>query len=387
MTLDQIQDHPASQSLSHPLWVEAPGRINLIGEHTDYNHGFVFPAAIDKKIYLGLSEHQSKDEVHIHAANLEEEAAFKAGEFDEGAASWVRHIQALIEVWLKKGYHMPSLRLVFGGNIPLGAGLSSSAAMGTGILFGMAKKWSLPLSRWEIARMAQAAEHRIGAHVGIMDQFAVLFGKKDRAMALDCLDYTFSYFPIALSDHQLVLINTKVSHSLAESAYNDRRAACEKVLQYLKEQNPSIKTLRDINLTELRVFKNMIDPKKYMRVENVMEENQRVQQAVRSLEKKDWEDFGNLLYQSHEGLSKKYEVSCQELDLLVSLAQKEEAVLGARMMGGGFGGCTLNLIKKEGSFTTIKNITKAYQDKTGIEAEVYPVQIGEGVNQVFPEKK
>ncbi|MEO0899380.1 MAG: galactokinase [Bacteroidota bacterium] len=380
MTLTNLQQEFAHLLLDRPIWIKAPGRINLIGEHTDYNHGFVFPAAIDNQIAFGISKHDQEGVASIHSANLTDKVDFSLGHLDLEERGWVKYLQALLQVWMEKGYPTEGFRMVFGGNIPIGAGLSSSAAMGTGLLFGLGHMHGIELDRWDIAKMAQAAEHKIGANVGIMDQFAVLFGKMDKAMVLDCRDHTFEYFPIHLPDHELVLINTKVSHSLAESAYNDRRAACESVLAWFKEKDSSISTLRDISSEMLAANRSSIDPIKFKRVWNVLQENRRVFEASDSLKANDLNRLGKLLYEAHEGLSKDYEVSCKELDILVDLAKKEEAVLGARMMGGGFGGCTLNLMKKSGADAAIQRIMASYEETTQLKPEVYRVKIGEGVH-------
>ncbi|MCI4668861.1 MAG: galactokinase [Bacteroidia bacterium] len=382
MNQNQFQSLAGPKLIHEAIWIQAPGRINLIGEHTDYNHGFVFPASIDKKMYFGITHNGESGENWIWAYNLDKEATFKSGDYNPEGSGWEKYLQALIQIWIEKGYPSPSVRLAFGGDIPLGAGLSSSAAMGTGFIYGLSKLMGIEIDRWDIVKIAQAAEHKIGANVGIMDQFAVLFGKESHAMKLDCRDHTFDYFPVNLPNHQLVLINTKVSHSLAESAYNDRRAATERVLAFLKDQNPKIETLRDISLDGLQAYRDQINPLDFMRVENVLEENSRVQQAAEALASNDLKSFGSLLYQSHEGLSKKYEVSCEELDILVDLAKKEEAVLGSRMMGGGFGGCTINLIEKNAAEEVAKRIMDSYKDITHLEPEVYFVSIEDGVKEI-----
>ena len=271
---------------------------------------------------------------------------------EENAPSWVRYIQALIQVAQENGLSIDNFKVVFGGNIPLGAGLSSSAAMGTGLLFGLSKLAGVAIEKWQIVEMAQAAEHKIGAMVGIMDQFAVVFGKKDHAMRLDCKDRSFEYFPIELDEYQLVLINSKVSHELSESAYNDRRATCESVRDFLATKE-NVQSVRDITSEMLKKYESDLSPIQIQRIKHVIHANDRVQQATTCLLNKDWSNFGKLLYQSHESLSKDYEVSCKKLDILVDLSREDEAVLGSRMMGGGFGGCTLNLIKRDSVGETV----------------------------------
>ncbi len=367
-----------SFSAARPDWVRAPGRINLIGEHTDYNLGYVFPAAIDRFLWWGLAE-ASRPGCHFVAADLGESVHFLPGSYDPQAKGWVRYLQALVIEATAAGWTVPALEGVLGGNIPVGAGLSSSAAMGTGLLFWLSQSQGLPEDRMAIARIAQKAEHRIGVQCGIMDQFAVLHGRERQAMRLDCRSMAFDYVPLDLQDHILLLINTKVSHELSGTAYNDRRASCERVVAVIRESDPAVNTLRDVNQDMLEAHQHQLAPEDLRRARYILSENERVLAAEKALRAGDLKALGQLLLKSHEGLSKEYEVSCRELDLLVELALEHPSILGARMVGGGFGGCTLNLIHEEGWQAVADDITRRYQTETGIQPEYYPVLPARGV--------
>lgn len=362
----------------NPDWVRAPGRINLIGEHLDYNLGYVFPVAINKTMWLGMAE-TTDEEIRMVAADLGKSGSFRPGTYDPEAPGWLKYLQALVIEAQQAGLTIPGIHGLIGGNIPVGAGLSSSAAMGTGFVYWLYQKNGREIDRMAIARIAQAAEHRIGVKCGIMDQFAVLHGKEGKAVRLDCRDLSYEYAPLELSDYILVLINSHVSHTLADSGYNDRRETCEYVLAYFREQVNEVETLRDVTPEMLLEHKEAIGEIGVKRVSYVLEEHQRVIDATIALREGDFSQLGSLLYASHQGLSEKYEVSCKELDYLVDLA-KAEHVSGARMVGGGFGGCTLNLIERDRWEETVDRIKAAYQNKYGIEASVYDVIAAEGVS-------
>lgn len=361
-----------------PEWVRAPGRINLIGEHLDYNLGYVFPVAIDKTMWLGMTASEGA-EIEMVAADLGETGRFAPGDVDDRAPGWLKYLQALVKEAQIAGLNIPGIQGLIGGNIPVGAGLSSSAAMGAGVIYWLYHHNGMAIDRMAIARIAQAAEHRIGVKCGIMDQFAVLHGKTGQAVRLDCRDMSYEYAPLNLSDYILVLINTHVSHTLADTGYNDRRATCESVLKYLQSQVDGIESLRDVTADMLQTHAGTIGETGIARVSYVLEEHQRVIKATSALRNGDFELLGQLLYASHTGLSEQYEVSCEELDLLIELAKKEK-LPGARMVGGGFGGCTLNLIERDRWEAVIERMTEAYQKETGIEASVYAVVADEGVS-------
>ena len=364
----------------NPLLINAPGRINLIGEHTDYNHGFVLPGAIDKSIVFGMGMNSSK-RIHIRSLENEQTTIDPGKEATSFHSNWGRYFQAMVEEIRLRKLNLEGVNCCFGGDIPIGSGLSSSAALCCGFLFGLNKMfdWDLPLL--ELAKIGQAAEHRTGARVGLMDQFAVLHGKKDKVIYLDCLDYSYQHFPLTLNEYSLILINSNVKHELADSAYNKRRESCERILAKLQQQDSGVKTLRDVTLQDLKSFENHTeDEEDIRRVAYVLRENERVKQTTEALSQQNLNRVGALLYESHEGLSKDYQVSCPELDLLVDLAKKEEVVLGARMMGGGFGGCTINLVLSSEADATVSRIKGKYEEMTMKKPESYLVSLEEGVN-------
>lgn len=359
------------------LLINAPGRINLIGEHTDYNHGFVLPGAIDKSIVFGMGRNDS-NLIQIHSIKKEEFTIdIENPQFSSGPG-WSKYFVAMVDEIRERKLSLGGVNCCFGGDIPIGSGMSSSAALCCGFLFGLNHlfAWNLPLL--ELAKIGQAAEHRVGANVGLMDQFASLFGRKDNVICLDCLDYSYQYFSLDLKGHNLILINSNVKHEIADSKYNDRRESCEFILAKLQRSNSEIRTLRDISISDLKIL-SKDHPQDIRPVAFVLEENRRVHETTEALVGNDLKKIGELLYQSHQGLSKEYEVSCPELDLLVELASKEESVLGARMMGGGFGGCTINLIHNKEVDLVVTRIKQKYMEETGIIAETYPVSLEDGV--------
>ena len=361
------------------ILVRAPGRINLIGEHTDYNEGFVLPAAIDKAIVfaVGLAE---QDAFHFYAYDLEEDISFKAKDAAiHKEKKWSNYLTGVIAQFQKKGHKVPALQVVFGGNIPLGAGLSSSAAVECGLAFAINELLGLNLSKQELAFMAQKAEHEYaGVQCGIMDQFASMMGKKENVIRLDCQSLDYSYFPFPMDEYQIVLCDTQVKHSLASSEYNNRRKECEEGVALLATHYPDVKSLRDVNLQMIEKHKIEMDPLVYDRCLYVVQENQRVLKGCQDLLSKDLAAFGEKMYASHQGLSKKYAVSCAELDFLVEQTKDKAYVLGARMMGGGFGGCTINLVKVDKIQKFEEEMKVAYKAAFDIDLETYQAAIQDG---------
>lgn len=367
-------------SATPQLVVRAPGRINLIGEHTDYNNGFVLPAAINKEIVfaVGLSD---KGVFHLHSVDLEEDYVFRQNELVVSQdKKWANYLIGVIAQYQKKGYNVPPLNISFGGNVPLGAGLSSSAAVECGLAFAINALMDYGLPKEDLAYMAQKAEHEFaGVQCGIMDQFASLMGKKEHVIRLDCRSLEFSYFPFPMNEYQIVLCDTQVKHSLASSEYNNRRQECEEGVALLSVHYSDVKSLRDVNVGMLEKHRKEMDPIVFDRCQYVVQENIRVLEGCRDLSNGDLQAFGKKMYASHEGLSKKYAVSCEELDFLVDQTVNKDYVLGARMMGGGFGGCTINLVKVDAIEQFEEEMKKCYKEHFNIDLVTYRVAIEDGV--------
>ncbi len=357
-----------------PLLVFSPGRINLIGEHTDYNDGFVFPAAINKGIVLAVQKSDSKKS-RVYALNKEEMYEFDLQNIQPlENGGWRNYVLGVVAEIQKTDISLTNFNISFAGNIPGGAGMSSSAALENSLVFGLNEVFDLVLSKNEMILISQKAEHNFaGVKCGIMDQYASMFGKKGSALLLDCRAVESKSYKIDFKDYKLLLINTNVKHDLSESAYNDRREACENVSKKL-----DVKTLRDADVSDLDTIKDVISLDDYQKALYIIEENERVQLFSKAIKEDNLAGLGQLLYKSHQGLTSQYKVSCNELDFLVDLTKETPIILGARMMGGGFGGCTLNLIHKN-SKKEVKNIIKEYELKFKIKPSVYSVKLIDGV--------
>ena len=379
------------------LVVKSPGRINLIGEHIDYNHGFVLPAAIDKFIEVAIGK-RSDGAIHMVALDLGETIIVPMHNLAPHATVWVNYIIGVVDqvfnnlatnennfAKIKDDFN-GGFSICIQGNIPLGAGLSSSAAVECAVLFALNELYHLSLTKMQMALMAQSAEHKFaGVNCGIMDMFASLHGEKNKAILLDCYSLAFTYYPLALNDYSIVLFDTQIKHALASSEYNTRRLECEQGLKIIQEKYPTVKTFRDISLEQVEacLASNDVNRSKvYQRCKYVVEEIQRVQLAVQDLAKGDMQAFGKKMFETHKGLSKLYEVSCPELDFLVEATSHNENVLGARMMGGGFGGCTINIIKKSAVEEITKALTANYAKKMHKELAVYITSIEDGTHIV-----
>jgi len=362
----------------NPLLVRSPGRINLIGEHTDYNDGFVFPAAIDKEICFAVAKNNI-GKFRFYAFNLNEGFELEVDKLAKTETLWANYLLGVAAQYKKAGYQIKGVDCVFGGDIPMGAGLSSSAAIENGFAFALKEIFGFEVSKIDMIKMAQKAEHEyVGVMCGIMDQFASMNGKENNAIKLDCRSLNFEYANIILSDYVIVLCDTKVKHELASSEYNARRKECEAGVKILQKHNREITALRDVDIELLQKYKIEFEPIVYKRCEYVVKENRRVEKAFASLQQNDMKTFGELMYLSHEGLRDEYEVSCSELDLLFTLARKSGYVIGARMMGGGFGGCTINLVKKKNIEAFSEIIKTGYVQTTGVEPEIHMVKIVDG---------
>lgn len=369
------------------LLVRAPGRINLIGEHTDYNNGFVLPAAIDKAVIFAVAPSDTTA-FQFYAADLNDELILKSGELKANEEkTWANYLVGVIAQFEKKGYSVPPLQVAFGGNIPLGAGLSSSAAVECGLAYAINELFGFQISKVELAHLAQKAEHEFaGVQCGIMDQFASLMGKREHVIRLDCQTLEYAHFPFPMDKYQIVLCDTQVKHSLASSEYNTRRLECEEGVALLSGYYPDVQSLRDVNLSMLDKHRKEMDPIVFDRCQYVVKENIRVLEGCKDLSAGDLEAFGKKMYASHEGLSKRYAVSCTELDFLVEQTEDMPYVLGARMMGGGFGGCTINLVKVQDIERFDAEMKRAYKTRFNIDLVTYKVAIEDGVG-LFPDLK
>lgn len=361
--------------------VRAPGRINLIGEHTDYNEGFVLPAAIDRAIWLAVSPRFDR-KIHLHALDVEAEFQSELSSLQKSSLVWPDYLLGCFAELLKDGHSLFGVNVAFGGNIPIGAGLSSSAALESGLLFALNELFMLGLDRPALARLAQRAENQfVGMQCGIMDMFASLMGQEACALKLDCRDLSYETIPLRDENAAILLCDTGVRHQLADSAYNTRRAECEEGVRTLRRYYPEIRSLRDVSLEMLETEKKQLRELVYRRCKFVIEENQRVESASLLLQTNGLQGVGSLLYASHEGLRRAYEVSCPELDFLVDHTPDSLSFYGARMMGGGFGGCTLNVLKKESVQDFSAYLSRKYRDKFNRELRCWEVKVAHGVSK------
>jgi galactokinase len=366
---------------SEPTLYFSPGRINLIGEHVDYNDGFVLPAAIDKGVYYAVAPNDS-DNLNFIAVDFDETLSVAVADIQK-MSNWKNYVLSVVNEFLLLGVAVKGFDCVFAGDIPRGSGMSSSAAVEGGLAFALNEMFNTKLNRVELALLCQRAEHNY-PHVncGIMDQYANMMGHKDEVIMLDCKTIQHQYFPLRLQGCKIVLINSKVHHTLASGEYNIRRHRCEEGMAVLKS-DLGIQSFRDINdVDALMPFKDKMEEKVFNCCLYVVEEIARAKKAASLLQQDDLASFGKLMYATHEGLSKLYEVSCDELDFLVELAKQDDGVIGARLMGGGFGGCTINIVKDDAITRFIETTSKAYYQKFNIEPEAYIVSTGDGTKQI-----
>ncbi len=362
------------------LSVRAPGRINLIGEHTDYNNGFVLPAAINKYVQVHISK-RSDDQISLYASQFEEQLEFTMSGISPQKKHWSNYVLGIVDQLLQKHLSITGFNMFIEGDVPVGAGMSSSAAMECAVLLALDQLFALQLSRFSMPFIAQAAEHKFaGVKCGIMDPYASIFGKKGMALKLDCAMHTHSYVPLHLQGYKMVLLNTNVKHSLSSSAYNQRREECEAVVEKVQKHTDNIRSLRDITLPILYDFVD--DPTLRKRAAYVIRENARLQSACVDLQIGDLEAFGKKMTETHKGLRDDYEVSCPELDWLVDAALAEPGVLGARMMGGGFGGCTINIIKDEMIEPLWEKLAPAYEKAMGRKLTAYIAETSDGASPI-----
>lgn len=361
-----------------PLIVCSPGRVNLIGEHTDYNEGFVLPAAIDKYIYFAIHP-VNNGKCYLRAADLSESCEVDLRDLKKSEKGWANYLIGVLDQMKQSGFDINGFQCVFGGDIPIGAGLSSSAAIEAGLAYALNELFELGINKIDLVRMAQKAENQfVGVRCGIMDQFINIYGEEDKVLKLDCRSLDYEYFPFENRELKIVLCDTQVRHTLAGSEYNLRRKQCEEGAAKLKKFDGDIKSLRDVTPGLLYKYKNELNPVIFRRCEYVIKENERVEAACKDLSDNNFKEFGEKMFLSHKGLKDDYEVSCAELDLLADIASKTEGVIGARMMGGGFGGCTINLVEQDKIKDFKHEITSKYIAQYGYSPEFYISRITGG---------
>lgn len=359
----------------------SPGRINLIGEHTDYNGGFVFPGAIDKGIYAAIQANGS-DKVRVYSLDYEAMSEFGMREEDLPQEAWARYIFGVVREIQKRGYRINGFDAVFAGDVPLGAGMSSSAALESTFAYAINDIYSLGIEKMELARIGQATEHNYcGVKCGIMDQFASIFGKEGHLIRLNCATMEYEYFPFHPEGYKVVLLDTCVKHELASSAYNKRRESCENACTHITKRHNEVKFLSDATMDMLEEVREEISEEDYMRAKYVIGEKQRVLDVCDALERGDYVTVGDRMFGTHYGMSKEYEVSCDELDFLNDIARRC-GVTGSRVMGGGFGGCTINIVKEELYDDFVSTARNEFLNKFGHQPKTYDVVISDGARRL-----
>lgn len=354
--------------LNKVVRVASPGRINLIGEHIDYNDGLVLPAAIDKCIYITLRRNGSDERCTIKSKGFDSILVVDLNHLGKGTEGWHNYVLGVIDEIQKVSTGLSGFDCTMESKVPVGSGVSSSAALECGLAFGLNELFNLGLDQWELIGIGQRAEHNfVGTQCGIMDQFASVMGKKDHTMLLDCRSLDFEYIPAKIAPYQMLLLNTNVSHNLSTGEYNTRRKQCNEGLSILMEHFGIGQSFRNVTPEMLIACKQKLGRVLFDRCSYVVEEMDRVLRAVKALKGRDFKKVGDLMYETHEGLSRKYEVSCPELDFLVDYTKGEPGVIGSRMMGGGFGGCTLNLIHEEAIDNFVPKVSKAYKARFTID--------------------
>jgi galactokinase len=365
-----------------PLVVRSPGRVNIIGEHTDYNNGFVLPAAIDKAIYVAVTP-RNDETIRLYSGEFNEAFETSLREMKPTSQGWPNYILGVVDQMEKRGYPVRGFDLAIDGDVPIGSGLSSSAAVECATGFALNEVFKLGIEKLDLALIAQKAEHEFArVMVGIMDMFASVFGKKDHVIKLDCQSLDYEYVPLRLEGYRILLLNTNVKHSLGSSEYNTRRKQCEAGVEMVREHHPEVDSLRDVTMDMLHKYVEPRDALIYRRCKYVVEEKERLLTGCEDLKRGDIKSLGDKMFRTHEGLSREYEVSCKELDFLVDEVRNNPAVLGARMMGGGFGGCTINLVKEDAIDQLVKKIGADYRRGMNLEMTPYVAQIEDGTSIV-----
>ncbi len=363
--------------------VQAPGRINIIGDHTDYNDGFVLPAAVDKKTVMKVSLNGTLSTVNLTALNFDEHFTFDLSEFQPLASGWQNYLMGVVSELQALGARLQGFDAVFRGDVPIGSGMSSSASLECSLAFALNQLFDLGHDRPVLAKVGQQAEHHfVGMKCGIMDQFASVMGKKDQVLLLDCRSLEYQYYPASMNPYTIVLLNSNVTHELASSEYNTRREECEESIELLKAHNPNLINLRDLSLSKLEEFKSSLPDILYHRCRHVLSENDRVLKTTTALADANFAAVGKLLYGSHHSLRNDYQVSCEEIDFLVDQTKALDYVLGSRMMGGGFGGCTISLVHQDKVEVFIDLMDQKYFECHARHITPYLVSIEDGAQEI-----
>ncbi|MDO6602384.1 galactokinase [Arenibacter palladensis] len=367
------------ENFTPELVVESPGRINLIGEHTDYNLGYVLPTAIEKKITFKFKRNHTEKECNLYSLGYNTGFTLQLDKIARSNVEWENYILGVLNEILLRTDKLRGFDCTIESKLPMGSGLSSSAALECGLAFGLNELFNLGLSKMDIVQLSQKAEHTfVGTQCGIMDQFASVMSEKGHVILLDCKSLEHQQIPIHIAPYKMIMLNTKVSHNLASSEYNTRKRECEEGVAIIKEKYPEVMSLRDVTATMIQEFEETMDATLFKRCSFMVSENDRVLKTANALKANDLKLFGSLLYEAHEGISKLYEVSCPESDFLVDFSKQYNAVLGARQTGGGFGGCTLNIVHKDKVNAFVEEATRAYKEAFNIELEAFEVQPSAG---------
>ena len=374
-----------SENFIPDITISSPGRINLIGEHTDYNMGYVLPTAIEKRILLHLKKNDTDSECRVFSKDFDKGFEFDLNKIAISTALWENYILGVLNEILKRTDKVRGFDCVLESNLPLGSGLSSSAALECGIAFGLNALFDLKLTKIDIVTLSQIAEHTyVGTQCGIMDQFASVMSEKGHVILLDCRTLEHRLIPMELHPYKIIMLNTGVSHNLATSEYNVRKQECGVGVAQIQKKIPAINSLRDVTEDMLDSCQKDMNETVYRRCHFIIRENQRVLKMAKAIESGDLESVGKMLYEAHEGISKWYEISCKESDFLVAYAKGDPAVLGARQTGGGFGGCTLNIVHENGVEGFIAGASQAYKKKFGIELTSFEASPYSGTRKISP---
>jgi len=363
------------------LTIASPGRINIIGEHADYNMGYVLPTAIEKKIIFKFKKNESDTKCNVYSVDYDTGFGFDLDKVEKSSIEWENYILGVLHEILKRTDKLRGFDCTLESHVPIGSGVSSSAALECGLAFGLNELFDLGLGKMDIVALSQAAEHNyVGTKCGIMDQFASVMSKEGHVILLDCESMEYTFIPIEIKPYRIVLLNTNVSHNLATGAYNERREQCEEGVKIIQKQYPKVNSLRNATMVMLDAVKDGMDPIVYNRCTYIIQEKERVLEAVQALKDSNLEQLGSLLYETHEGLSNMFEVSCPELDFLVDFSKQFKTVLGARMMGGGFGGCTINLVHENDMDRYIEAASLAYEQEFNIKLSWFEASPSEGTS-------